>query len=63
MKTRILTITILIAALGFSGCKKTLDLNPLDKIPASTFWKSKSDFDKGLAAVYASLQPKSFLTV
>lgn len=60
MKTRIITFTILLAALGFSGCKKTLDLNPLDQISTATFWKTKSDFDKGLAAVYASLQTEEF---
>jgi hypothetical protein len=53
-------IIIFIIALTLGACKKTLDLNPLDQISTATFWKSKGDFDKGLAAVYASLQPEEF---
>jgi hypothetical protein len=59
MKTKIL-ITILITGLFFGSCKKALDLNPLDQISTPTFWKSKSDFDKGLTAVYASMQAGEF---
>lgn len=59
MKTRNI-ITILIAALAFSSCKKTLDLNPLDQISTATFYKSKGDFDKALAAVYSSFQYGEF---
>jgi hypothetical protein len=59
MKTRILT-TIFITSLILSACKKTLDLNPQDQISTATFWKSKGDFDKGLAAVYASMQSEEF---
>ncbi|WP_316777648.1 RagB/SusD family nutrient uptake outer membrane protein [Pedobacter antarcticus] len=59
MKARII-ITILITSLAFSGCKKTLDLNPLDQISTDNFYKSKGDFDKSLAAVYASLQSEDF---
>lgn len=59
MKNRII-LTITIAALAFCGCKKALDLNPLDQISTATFWKSKSDFDKGLAGVYQALQTEEF---
>ncbi|MDB5110066.1 MAG: carbohydrate-binding protein SusD [Mucilaginibacter sp.] len=59
MKNRILTI-ILITAFILSSCKKALDLNPLDQISTTTFWKSKSDFDMGLTAVYSSLQKEEF---
>jgi hypothetical protein len=60
MKSRIIITTIFITALSLSACKKTLDLNPLDQISTATFWKSKSDFDKGLTAAYASLQTEEF---
>jgi hypothetical protein len=59
MKTK-LYISLLLAAFSFAACKKTLDLNPLDQISSTTFWKSKSDFDKALAAVYATLQSPEF---
>lgn len=59
MKNRILTI-IFITAFILSACKKTLDLNPLDQISSATFWKSKGDFDKGLTAIYGSLQKEEF---
>lgn len=60
MKNRILIITLFITSLFLGACKKTLDLNPLDQIATSTFYKSKGDFDKALAAVYGSLQPEEF---
>lgn len=59
MKSRIIT-TLLITSLAFSGCKDTLDLNPLDQISTGIFYKKKGDFDKSLAAVYASLQSEEF---
>jgi hypothetical protein len=59
MKTRIIT-TILFTSLILSACKKTLDLYPLDQISTTNFYKSKGDFDKALAAVYASLQAEEY---
>ncbi|ACT93094.1 RagB/SusD family nutrient uptake outer membrane protein [Dyadobacter fermentans] len=46
----------MLLALAFSSCDNSLDLNPLDQISTSTFWKTKSDFDKALTANYASMQ-------
>lgn len=60
MKNRIIITTILLTTLAFGACKKTLELNPLDKIATSDFYKTKGDFDKVLAAVYASLQVEEF---
>lgn len=60
MKSRILISTLLLTSLAFSGCKDTLDLNPLDQISTGIFYKSKGDFDKSLAAVYASMQTEEF---
>lgn len=59
MKTRIIT-TLIITSLFLGACKKTLDLNPLDQIATSSFYKNKGDFDKALAAVYASMQAEEF---
>lgn len=60
MKNRFIITTIFVTALFLGACKKTLDLNPLDQIATSTFYKSKGDFDQALAAVYASMQPEEF---
>lgn len=60
MKTKILITTIFMAALSLGSCKKALDLNPLDQISSETFWKSKGDFNKALAAVYATMQSEDF---
>jgi hypothetical protein len=59
MKNRII-LTILLTSLILGGCKKTLELNPLDQISAENFFRNKSDFDKALAAVYAAMQPNEF---
>jgi len=60
MKTKILITTIFIAALTLNACKKAISLDPLDQISTATFWKTKDDFNKGLAAVYATMQNEEF---
>ncbi|MDB5015137.1 MAG: RagB/SusD domain protein, partial [Daejeonella sp.] len=55
MKTQIIKF-ILIGSFALSACQKTLDQDPLDKISASNFWKSRADLDAALAATYATLQ-------
>ncbi|MCF2498274.1 RagB/SusD family nutrient uptake outer membrane protein [Dyadobacter chenhuakuii] len=55
MKSQKLKLFVLLT-LAFSACNDSLDLNPLDQISASTFWKTKGDFDKALTANYASMQ-------
>lgn len=51
MKKYILPV-IIISILALSACEKYLDKNPLDQISSSTFWKTKTDFDKALTAIY-----------
>jgi len=46
----------LLLSLALSACNDSLELNPLDQISSSTFWKTKGDFDKALTANYASMQ-------
>lgn len=55
MKSQKIKLFMLLA-LAFSSCNDNLDLNPLDQISSSTFWKTKGDFDKALTANYASMQ-------
>ncbi len=47
---RILLIVLSIFMLG--GCSDYLDKQPLDQISSSTFWRSKSDFNMALTAIY-----------
>src|SRR5689334_21250651 len=52
------TIIVLLAAVtSLCSCHKYLDKNPLDQIPAGTFWKTQSDADLALAGVYSFLSP------
>lgn len=55
MKSYIFSL-IVIVSITLSACQKSLDLNPLDQISSTTFWKTKSDFDMALTANYASMQ-------
>lgn len=55
MKMHKYTLIVLLG-LMFTGCTKSLNLNPEDKISSATFWKTRGDFDKALTACYASLQ-------
>jgi hypothetical protein len=48
-------ITLLIVFLAFSSCNK-LDLLPLDKVTAETFYKTTTDFDGAVFAAYSSIQ-------
>lgn len=45
----------LVAVIG-TGCKKDLDLNPLDKISDASYWKSSNDFRLFANDFYNSLQ-------
>jgi hypothetical protein len=50
-----LTITLLAAFFAFNSCNK-LELLPLDKLTAATFYKTKADFDGAIFAAYSSIQ-------
>lgn len=57
MKKYIIYSFLVFIVLGMGSCETDfLDKNPLDKLSSSEFWKSKSDFDMALAAVYSSTQ-------
>ncbi|GHV49789.1 membrane protein [Bacteroidia bacterium] len=42
-----------------TSCHDMLDLNPLDRISASTFWMKKEDFDMALTSIYSMRQGSS----
>jgi len=52
LKLCILTI----AVCCFSSCSDELDLLPLDRVTADTFYKTRADFDGAIFASYSSLQ-------
>src|SRR5690606_36230330 len=47
---------ILLAAIFNVGCKKDLDLNPLDKISDASYWKTSNDFKLFANDFYNGLQ-------
>ena len=54
------TITALIlisATIHISACKKYLDKDPLDQIPANEFWKTQGDAELALTGIYGFLSP------
>lgn len=59
MKRSIQYILIIIATagMGLTACKKYLDKNPPDQVPAENFWKTQTDADLGLAGIYSFLSP------
>lgn len=44
------------AALSFSGCKKFLNVVPIDNLSGNNFWKTKSDFDEFAMGIYNRLR-------
>jgi hypothetical protein len=51
---KVLPIFLLVIII-LNGCSGFLNRNPLDQISSATFWKSKSDVQKGLTACYHEL--------
>jgi len=50
-------ITIVMAgAIASSGCKKALDLKPLDKVSDVSFWTQALDFQLAANNLYSSLR-------
>ena len=52
MKGRNIILILVLSIIFLSGCTDYLDKQPLDKISSSTFWKTKSDFNMALTAIY-----------
>ena len=59
MKSKFLIAAVIITAISISviipACNK-LDLTPLDKTTAATFYKTPADFDAAIFAAYSSMQ-------
>ncbi|GGA89470.1 RagB/SusD family nutrient uptake outer membrane protein [Puia dinghuensis] len=53
MRLHIKYLPVVACLIALSACSKNyLDKNPLDQIPASSFWKTQSDADLALAGIY-----------
>ncbi|WP_346238716.1 RagB/SusD family nutrient uptake outer membrane protein [Niabella insulamsoli] len=57
MKKNILKQIVMAALLlsAFTGCKKWLDLKPLDGIVGDEFWQTKEQVDAAVTGIYASM--------
>src|SRR5215211_512228 len=53
----IIAIILLSVTASISACKKYLDKNPLDQIPADQFWKTQADAELALTGIYGFLSP------
>ncbi|WP_134090099.1 RagB/SusD family nutrient uptake outer membrane protein [Olivibacter sp. XZL3] len=61
MKKYILLACTTVFLLGLGGCGKDfLDKDPLDRLTADQYWKTKADFDMALTAIYGQLQNSIF---
>jgi hypothetical protein len=49
------TFILFLSLIGFSSCKKWMDLKPEDGIVKQEFWKSKEDVQSAVIGCYASL--------
>jgi len=45
-----------VSLICFSACSDNLDLQPLDRLTADTFYKTRADFDGAIFASYSSIQ-------
>ncbi len=48
-------IYLIVAGLAINSCNN-LDLVPLDKLPANSYYKTSAEFDGAMFAAYSSIQ-------
>ena len=59
-KNRLLSCLLLVVAvLAFTGCKKWLELKPLDGIVKEEFWKTKEQVKASVIGIYSSMMEYS----
>ena len=52
---RIICISFIIGISCLGGCKKFLDVKPIDRLSDATYWKTKQDVESAVADVYGHL--------
>lgn len=62
MKKYIICLVAALICTGQYGCKKFLDVTPIDKLTGVTFWQSPSDVDAYASDLYAQLRNKFIST-
>ncbi len=58
MKKYLICLLVVIVCAGQYGCKKFLEVTPLDKLSGVTFWQSKSDVEAFTTDIYAQFRNK-----
>lgn len=52
------SLILLCVPLAFSGCKKFLNVTPIDNLSGNNFWQTKSDVDNFTRGIYATFREK-----
>lgn len=55
MKNKIIIAITILLSTGFSACSGYLDLEPVDGVIVTTFWKNKEEVKDALMGCYASM--------
>ncbi|MEO6520290.1 MAG: RagB/SusD family nutrient uptake outer membrane protein [Mucilaginibacter sp.] len=58
MKKYLICLLIVVVCTGQYGCKKFLEVTPIDKLSGITFWQSQSDVDAFATDIYAQFRNK-----
>ena len=59
MNFKIFTTVLLVMAMGFTGCKKFLQVNPKDSVSEKQLFSSEVGFDQSLTGVYSVLADRT----
>jgi hypothetical protein len=52
-------LLLIVVAVGFTGCKKWLELKPQDGIIKEEFWKTKEQVKASVIGIYSSMMEYS----
>lgn len=58
MKKIILIIPVLLFTVFFSGCKKFLNVTPIDNLSGNNYWRTRDDVERYTNGLYAMLRTK-----
>ena len=58
MNRKIICLLALLLAMGQSGCKKFLNVKPLDRLSGNAFFQDKNDIEDNLSDTYGLLRDK-----
>ncbi len=58
MNRKIICLFVLLLAISQSGCKKFLNLKPLDRLAGNSFFQNRTDVENNLSDIYGLLRDK-----